>query len=390
MRLVATDFGTVVIGNGLFGSAAARHLALLGESVAIVGPDEPVDHRRHDGVFASHYDEGRLVRLADRNPSWSDVTRRAIDAYHRLEEETGVEIHHPVGALIVVPAVAVEEDTVDSPLPMMRECDIEHTVYAPGDRSWRARFPQLEFPDTHYVIHEPAPAGHINPRRLIEAQNAAAARRGARVFRELVVGVQSGRDAVTVTTESGSHLSAERVLVAAGAFTNFNHLVPVRLPLTIETEVIALARVSHDCAQRLTMTPTVKYLIDDPVLDSIYMVPPVRYPDGAHYVKLGANTTSDRFPTSLSEVQDWFREGDSELSIPSFETALDSMWPGTTFLGVESKRCILCRTPTGNPIISQVEDSVFVLTGGNGGGAKGSDAWGEMAARLVLGAAPPG
>lgn len=36
----------------------------------------------------------------------------------------------------------------------------------------------------------------------------------------------------------------------------------------------------------------------------------------------------------------------------------------------------------GNPIISQVADGVFIATGGNGG-AKGSDAWGELAAGLV-------
>ena len=90
----------------------------------------------------------------------------------------------------------------------------------------------------------------------------------------MVTAIDPSGGRVTVTTRSGSRLRADRVLVAAGAFTNFNDLLPVELPVTIETEVIGLGRVSAERAGRLMTTPTLKYLIDDPVLDSIYMVPP--------------------------------------------------------------------------------------------------------------------
>ena len=329
---------TVVIGNGLFGSAAARHLCELGESVAIVGPDEPPDHARHKGVFASHYDDGRLLRLADRNPTWASITRRAVASYRRLEDATGVDFYHPVGALIVIPPEDVDGDTDASPLSMMRACEIAHTVYPPGDRAWRAEFPQLDLPDTHYVIHEPAPAGYINPRRLIEAQNAAAAANGAVVVREMASGVDSTGAGVTVTVPSGTQIRAEKALVAAGAFTNFNGLLPLELPLKIETEVIALGKVSPEDARILQTAPTVTYPIDHPVLDSIYMVPPVRYGDGDFYIKLGANTTSDQVLTTLPDIQAWFRSGDSDFTVPSFEAVLRGLWPHTTILSVRSKR----------------------------------------------------
>ena len=64
------SFDTIVIGKGMMGSAAARHLALSGARVALIGPDEPADKTSHTGVFASHYDEGRITRALDTNVDW--------------------------------------------------------------------------------------------------------------------------------------------------------------------------------------------------------------------------------------------------------------------------------------------------------------------------------
>ena len=52
-------FEIAVIGRGLIGSAAARHLAEAGHRVVLIGPDEPVDRRTSPGPFCSHPDEGR-------------------------------------------------------------------------------------------------------------------------------------------------------------------------------------------------------------------------------------------------------------------------------------------------------------------------------------------
>ena len=52
-----------------------------------------------------------------------------------------------------------DDDNCEScPIKMVRECGIAHDLYQPGDKSWQARFPYLDFPDSHYVLHEPAPA----------------------------------------------------------------------------------------------------------------------------------------------------------------------------------------------------------------------------------------
>ncbi|MGQ3292875.1 MAG: FAD-dependent oxidoreductase, partial [Shinella sp.] len=55
-------FDFVVVGRGMMGAAAARHLTKTGASVALVGRGEPADWKSHDGVFSSHYDSGRITR----------------------------------------------------------------------------------------------------------------------------------------------------------------------------------------------------------------------------------------------------------------------------------------------------------------------------------------
>ena len=53
-----------IIGRGLIGSAAARHLAEAGHEVVLIGPGEPANYASHPGVFGSHYDEGRITRTS--------------------------------------------------------------------------------------------------------------------------------------------------------------------------------------------------------------------------------------------------------------------------------------------------------------------------------------
>lgn len=90
----------MVVGNGLMGSAAARYLSAWSDSVAVVGPAEPADQSQHDGVFSSHYDQGRLTRELSQDPIWSVISRRAVRNYGMLEEKSGVPFHGPWGAFM--------------------------------------------------------------------------------------------------------------------------------------------------------------------------------------------------------------------------------------------------------------------------------------------------
>ncbi|MEZ4558780.1 MAG: hypothetical protein R2854_20500 [Caldilineaceae bacterium] len=112
------------------------------------------------------------------------------------------------------------------------------------------------------------------------------------------------------------------------------------------------------------------------------MTPPLQFPDGNYYVKLGCNTRTELWPRTLAEVQDWFRRGISD--------PVNRPWPARCaypardrVLRMLSRRCIVTYTPSGLPTIGAVSDRIFVITGGNGSGAKAADTLGHLAAGLL-------
>ena len=378
-----TDFEYVVVGNGLFGSAAARYLSEESQSVAVIGPDEPKDERTHDGVYSSHYDERRLVRLLGRSAIRSTIGRMAMDNYRMLEERSGIHFYEPVG-YVIANSDDVLDNNLESPRESLRALNIAHTFYAEGDRSWREVFPDFEFPETHWVIHEPDPAGMIDPRAMLRAQNVIARQQGATIIPEIVVNLEEDSNRVTIETRSGGRYRARKVLVTAGSFTNCFDLFPRKLPLQVETEIIVLARVSAAEVDRLRGMPAMAYYIDDAVLRDIYMAPPVRYADGNYCIKMGANTPTDYRPDSLGEIQDWFRKGDSDIYLGDFERVLRKILPNVTFLSFQTKRCILTKTRKKYPIIDRITNRTYVASGAHGCGARSADTFGQLAAGMTI------
>ncbi|MCB0047504.1 MAG: FAD-binding oxidoreductase [Caldilineaceae bacterium] len=381
-------FSTIVIGAGLMGSAAARYLSQSDPNIGIIGPAEPADQVTHDGVYASHYDQGRLTSAASKNLIWSRLVRRSMEQYGTIEAEAGIKFYRPVGK--------VQAEGPHSPAPeseaLMRVAQAEgvaYTRFAAGDDGWRASAPGLDFPGGFWVIYEPAPAGMINPRGLCQAQLRIAQQQGATLIRATVTGVAEDEAGVTVSTDDGNAYRAEKVIVAAGAFTNFNDLLPRELPLRLKTETIILAQVTPERTAELAEMPIVGYQIMDPDIDDIYMTPPVQYPDGNFYVKMGCNTRTDTWPATLEEVRAWFQSGDSETCKPAMAAAVRAMMPDTEFLGFQSGRCIVCYTPSGLPTIDWVSERILTLAGGNGSSAQCSDTLGRLAAGVAQGEAWP-
>ena len=383
------EFEFVVVGNGLMGSAAGRYLSQWSNSVAIVGPGEPANQHTHSDVFSSHYDQGRLTHEVSRDPIWTVIAQQAVAAYPSLEEQSGIRFHGPVGRVLANRHTAAEQAELLAWMAHVQETlGVQHRYYAPGDRAWQARFPFLAFPADYALYYEPAPAGYVNPRSMLAAQNAVARQHGAQVIDELVTEVDSGAEGVYIQTVEGRQLRAQKVLVACGAFTNFHHLLPQPLPLILKTEAMIWATVSVETAARLHAMPGVGYNIDDPDIDDIYMAPPLLYPDGTHKIKLGCNTKGELWPRTLAEVQAWFQSGASDADMPAMAAALQTVLPDVEFQQITSHRCIVTYTPSGYPTIDRAPGDghgrLFVATGGNGSGAGGSDALGKTAAGFMF------
>ena len=93
----------IVVGKGLMGAAAARHLTAHSPGVALIGPDEPPGRAAHTGVFGSHYDEGRITRILDPDRIWALLAQRSIARYRDIEKHSGIAYYHEVGHLAVGP-----------------------------------------------------------------------------------------------------------------------------------------------------------------------------------------------------------------------------------------------------------------------------------------------
>lgn len=100
---MAVDFKVIIVGRGMMGAAAARHLSGMIDGVALIGPGEPAERKSHHGVFASHYDEARITRSFDDNMVWATLAARSLDRYREIEAKSGISFFSEAGCLFAGP-----------------------------------------------------------------------------------------------------------------------------------------------------------------------------------------------------------------------------------------------------------------------------------------------
>jgi sarcosine oxidase len=360
-----------VVGRGLIGSAAARHLALTGHDVVLIGPDEPADKSSHRGVFASHYDQGRITRSLDPEGFWADVSRASIERYAEIESASGVRFFTGCGALM---AGARGSDW------LARVGDVRESRRIASRQmraaELRAAFPYLRLPDDSEAFYEPKGAGHVNPRRLVQAQGIAFTRAGGRIFPATVKSQRESKEGVVIRTDQGN-VAVDRALIAAGGFTNA--LLDMAMPLTIYARTVALIEVGSSEAARLAGMPSMVLRLSggrDP-----YLLPPIRYPDGKAYLKIGGDpvdtVVKDR------EVGDWFRSGGCAEAGSYLTELIREILPRLDIRSTRTDACVTVFSPTDRPVIERLSDRVAVATAGCGRGAKCSDELGRLGAEAV-------
>jgi sarcosine oxidase len=363
-----------VIGRGLIGSAAARHLSKMGHDVALIGPDEPADFSRHNGVFGSHYDEGRITRRFDPEPFWVQMNCAAISRYGEISAESGVEFYREVGVLHVGSG---ESPDVASVSRISAEAGILCEAY--NDAGLAERFPFLRSTAGIQGYFEPRNAGYISPRRLVRAQTIAAERAGARIINEPALGISESGSGVTIRTRSGS-VDAERVLVAAGGHTQ--SLLGQSLGFTVYGRTAALFRLGAAEVQRLAGMPSMRCI--GPKGENPYILPPIPYPDGQTWLKLGGDPV-DLPLESEADIKDWFRSGGS---IPVADVLQKQILDRIRDLKFEERRVVPCMTTYGEsglPCIGPLSERVSVAFCCYGKSAKCSDELGRLGSMALLG-----
>ncbi|MDE1992632.1 MAG: FAD-binding oxidoreductase [Rhizobiaceae bacterium] len=378
---MATNFKFIIIGRGMMGAAAARHLAKQTDGVAVIGPDEPENRQTHQGVFGSHYDEGRITRTIDPNDDWALLANRSIARYAEIERDSGIRFYSPVGCLVVGPKRGGTDGYIANVEAAADRLGVDIELL--GDAGLKAQFPFFAFAGGSEGVYERTGAGHISPRRLVKAQSLLAEKAGATVIKDVVTSVREEGGVAVVTTAEGRTYRAEKAMIATGGFSIAQNLLATPVEMKVFGRTITFFEVSEADAMALATMPSL--ITKDPEdEDSIYLLPPIRYPDGKFYVKIGGDP-DDMAMGSDAELRSWFRTDGRQPVREHLERIMGDIVPDLKPLSISTSSCVTSFAPSGYPMIGYTSSPhIAVMTGCNGTSAKSSDEIGRLGAELLF------
>jgi sarcosine oxidase len=395
---MSDTYEVVVIGAGMFGSAAAKHLAQAGAEVLVIGPAEPeVSTEVTRYSFGAHFDEARITRRLGWDPVWGALDSRSLTRFRDMEDESGIGFFHECGSLVVM-ARSIHQRT-DS---ILAQCDHEGiSVERMSEATLAKEFPALGIPSIAGGVEgllERRQAGYLNPRRLVEVQLSLSRKAGGQVRRAAVTSITKDLTAkewrLRVEVEdTWEEIWAKRVLIATGAFTNENNVLPAgyRLAMHAFTEPNLLFEISNEQLPLFRDLPAVVTVDPGDTGDSnasLYLIPPIRYPNGRWYLRIGPGMQP--IVQELQTVEQMTRWCTGNRLMAGQEAFLSNMMrvliPNLRPADIQRACCIIEKTPSRYPYIGHISDdkSLTVAVGGNGHGARGSDEIGRLAAMLVL------
>ncbi|EDV21014.1 uncharacterized protein TRIADDRAFT_60336 [Trichoplax adhaerens] len=379
-------YDITVIGAGSMGSACARHLTQIYKGkICLVGPDEPTVPRHQSGrsVFAAYYDQGRITRHLDADPVWCQLANRSIPRYRQLEKATGVQYYHERGFLVL----GSKDDPKIAQINKVAEMigfNYEQLSYTELKR----RFPYLQVPHDFIGLYESTDAGYISPRGQVEAEIKAATDNGCTLVREIVNKVSRNNDGdYIIITETNKVITSRKIVVATGAFTLFKEIIPddirQRLDIQCGTQTVVKLQVNAADRQRYSNMPCMVYLCPEDPMEYWYSLPPVLYPDGQYYLKIGHGGDLIKIMPTHKDVLKWFHGHGDPKTTDILTKAMLSVLPGFKPVSIKPDGCAYTITPHSHVMIDKITENMVLLSGGNGYAAKSSDEIGRVGALTI-------
>ena len=212
---MANPYDLIVAGLGAMGAAALYQASARGVNVLGIDRFEP-PHTR-----GSSHGDTRITRQAiGEGENYMPFIQRSNDIWRELEAISGRELFIESGGLIISPENAgagfhVQGDFVELSSAIARKFDIAHELLN-ADQIIE-RFPMLMPRPQDHGYYEPG-AGVLRPERCIATQLDLARQAGATIHtNERVTGYEARANGVTVTTDKSSY-TADKVILAAGAW----------------------------------------------------------------------------------------------------------------------------------------------------------------------------
>ncbi|MFM7687714.1 MAG: NAD(P)/FAD-dependent oxidoreductase [Actinomycetota bacterium] len=373
------DVDTLVVGAGPVGSAAARHLSRDADagSVMVVGPAEPNDHRVHDGVHGAWHDQARLTRVIAGDEVWAHLAQASIARYAEIRDEGGQDFHTPGSVLYVFE----HGKGFEQHRGVAQSCGAQF-VEIEGDGG--GRFPYFRLPPGGRSLLEAGQAGVVNPRAMVANQLRAAESRGATVVRDVVIGLEPEAGGVLARLASGGRLRCRRAVVAAGAYVNSFGLLPEAAPVASIGITAHFFSVDDALADELAGMPGLLWF-DDPAGGTfVYSVPPIRYPDGRLWFKIGGHRESGPL-ADRGSIDEWHRSDGGEMSLEGVRQWVAAHVPALAGHAAHSVGCVITESASAMPVITDpLPGMLVVATGCSGAAAKSCDEIGRIAAVLAV------
>ena len=224
--MLADTFDALVIGGGINGLSALYHLRRLGAERLGLVEQFFIGHDR-----GSSHGAARITRSAYGEPEYVRLMQWVhAEEWPRLEKDAGRQLLYPSPGLFIGPPCEYFNKYIQA----VQQEGVEVEAVTPAEAG--GLYPQFTFENVETALLDKT-ASIVSAQETIESLAALARRNGVTLIENTPVHeIDPGADPVTVTTGVGT-LKAERLVVAAGAWTG--QLLPFLKPrLTVARQTV--------------------------------------------------------------------------------------------------------------------------------------------------------
>jgi sarcosine oxidase len=372
---MAPTFDVAIIGLGAMGSAALYQLALRGAKV--IGIDR--FHPPH--IHGSTHGQTRITRRGiGEGEVYVPLATRSHQIWRQLEAETGADLFHEVGSIIV----SEHDDAVVRPgrtgfvrrsIAAAQRYAIPHEILDAAEI--RHRYPHMAPTDSEIGYFEPG-GGYLVPEACVATQIALAQALAATTMlgRE-VVAIDAQPSGVTIRLADGTDVLAGEVVVSAGPWAPGLLRAPFDRVLKPTRQVMHWFGLSPNAPASWRRSPVFMWPHGENEYGFFYGFPSL---DGQSF------KTADEFYGAATDPDQVERHVSSSDSRRMFDAHIKGRFSGVTSDVVTTATCIYTATADSMFLIDRhpEHDNILVVSPCSGHGFKHSAAIGESVAQWVL------
>jgi sarcosine oxidase len=380
-----TKHDVIVVGLGAVGAAATWHLARSGAKV--LGIDRFSPPHNH----GSSHGDTRITRSAiGEGVEYSALALRSHALWRDIEAATSERLFVRNGCLTISGADAVVMHDVDDFFVNVenaaRQYEIPHRTFDDA-AAIRARYPQFSVQAGDKAILDEE-AGYLYVERCVAAELMLAEQAGAQILRDTqVMSIEPAASHVTVVTGDNQRFTADRVLIAAGAWLPGFIASELSRHFTVTRQVLHWFEIKSN-PERFTPESCPVFIWQVPrrgnVESSIYGFP--LEGDASNGLKVtheesGPATDPDNVDRTVDPVAETER---------TYRTYIEPFLPDLGPRCVRTATCLYTRVPRSRFVIDKDprSDRILFASACSGHGFKHSAALGEaLADELVSGEA---